>query len=115
MHELGIAQQMADIAIASIPRDIENPRVERLNLKIGKLAAVVEDSLRFCLEIISKDTPLEGAKLFIEEVPVRVQCNRCNHRWQVDGPVFKCPECGFGEVKILSGRELEITSLELAD
>ncbi len=115
MHELGIAQQMAEIAIASIPSDIVNPRVERLNLKIGRLAAVVEDSLRFCLEIISKDTPLEGAELFIEEVPVIVRCRQCNHEWEVDGPVFKCPECGIGEIDVLSGRELEITSLELSD
>ncbi len=115
MHELGIAQQMAEIAVSSIPSDIENPKVERLNLKIGKLAAVVEDSLKFCLEIISKGTPLEGAELIIEEVPVKARCKECNHEWEVDGPVFKCPECGIGRVDVLSGRELEITSLELAD
>ncbi len=115
MHELGIAQQMAEIAISSIPPGIENPRVDRLNLKIGRLAAVVEDSLRFCFEIISKDTPLEGVKLVIEEIPVVVRCRECNHEWEIDGPVFKCPECGIGQVKVLSGRELQITSLELAD
>ena len=45
MHEMGIAQQLVTIALDAIPDDIENPRVEKLNLRIGKLAAVVEHSL----------------------------------------------------------------------
>lgn len=115
MHEMGIAQQMVDIALDAIPSDIENPRVEKLNLRIGKLASVVEHSLRFCMEVITKDTPLEGVRLEIETVDVRVRCKACNHEWVVEGPSFRCPGCRQGEVELLSGRELEISSLELAD
>ncbi|MBF0199708.1 MAG: hydrogenase maturation nickel metallochaperone HypA [Desulfamplus sp.] len=115
MHEMGIAQQMVNIALESIPRDIVNPRVENLNLRIGKLAAVVEDSLKFCFEIITKGTPLDGATLLIESVPVKVRCRACFHGWEVEGPVFTCPACKDGAVDILSGRELEISSIELAD
>lgn len=115
MHEMGVAQQMVDIALASIPDDIVEPRVEKLNLRIGKLAAVVEDSLKFCFEIITKDSPLEGARLVIEDVPVQVRCRACSHQWEVEGPIFTCPSCKDGAVDILSGRELEISSLELAD
>jgi len=115
MHEMGVAQQMINIALTSIPSDIVNPRVEVLNLKVGKLAAVVEDSLRFCFEIISKDSALEGAKLVVEHVPVRVRCKDCSHIWEVDGPVFSCPSCKDGAVEIISGRELEIVSIELAE
>ncbi|HRF90963.1 MAG TPA: hydrogenase maturation nickel metallochaperone HypA, partial [Desulfobacter postgatei] len=70
MHEMGIAQQLVTIALDAIPDDIENPRVEKMNLRIGKLAAVVAHSLSFCLEVITRDTPLEGAELVIDEVPV---------------------------------------------
>ncbi len=115
MHEMGVAQQMINIALASIPDDIVNPRVEKLNLRIGKLAAVVEDSLKFCFEIIAKDSPLENAQLVIEDVPVQLRCKGCAHKWEVDGAVFTCPSCKEGAVEILSGRELEISSLELAD
>lgn len=115
MHEMGIAQQLVQIAIDSIPEDIENPKVEKLNLRIGRLASVVEHSLTFCFEIITKDTPLENASLDIEIVPVMVLCNSCGKEWEVKGPVFKCPFCEDGDVKMLSGREIEITSLELVD
>ncbi len=115
MHEMGVAQQMVDIALAAIPDEIENPRVAVLNLRIGKLAAVVEHSLRFCMEVITRDTPLEGVTLVIEAVDVRARCKDCNHEWVVEGPAFRCPACKQGAVELLSGRELEISSLELAD
>lgn len=115
MHEMGIAQQLVQIALDAIPQDMENPRVEKLNLRIGKLASVVEHSLTFCFEIITKDTPMENADLEIEWVPVRVHCKSCNNEWEVTGPVFTCPFCKDGEVELLTGREIEITSLELAE
>lgn len=115
MHEMGIAQQLVTIALDAIPDDIENPKVEKLNLRIGKLAAVVEHSLSFCLEVITKDTPLEGAELIIDEVPVRLRCESCKHEWQTDTPAFGCPACKNGQVIMVSGREIEISSIELAD
>lgn len=115
MHEMGVAEQLAKIAIDSIPKEIDNPKVKTLNLKIGQLSSVVEHSLTFCFEIISKDTPLENARLNIEPVPVTVRCESCAHEWEVDGPVFECPNCKVGKVKMLTGREIEITSLELDD
>lgn len=115
MHEMGIAQQLVTIALDAIPDDIENPRVEILNLRIGKLAAVVEHSLAFCMEIITKDTPLDGVRLNIEAVPVKIRCLTCQKEWETDTPMFKCPDCGDGQVKMLTGREIEISSMELAD
>lgn len=115
MHEMGIAQQLAAIALDAIPDDIKNPRVEKLNLRIGKLAAVVEHSLSFCLEVITRDTPLESAELVIEQVPVCLRCETCKHQWQTDTPAFGCPACKTGQVTLISGREIEISSIELAD
>ncbi|MCD4743564.1 MAG: hydrogenase maturation nickel metallochaperone HypA [Desulfobacteraceae bacterium] len=115
MHELGIAEKIVEIALASIPEGIENPKVERMNLRIGKFASVVEDSLRFCFGIVVKDTPLAETELIIENVPVLVHCNKCNFEWEVDDPIFKCPECHGTDLEMLSGREIDIDSIELAD
>ncbi len=115
MHEMGIAQKIVEIALESIPEDAENPKIEKMNLRIGKFASVVEDSLRFCFGIIVKDTPLEDTKLVIENVPVLVHCNQCNFEWEVDDPIFKCPECKGTDLDMLSGREIDIESIELAD
>jgi hydrogenase nickel incorporation protein HypA/HybF len=115
MHEMGIAQQIIDIATASIPADLRSARVERVNLKIGKLSAVVPDSLRFCFDIVSKDTPLAGAQLAIEETPVVARCKDCDARWTIAEPVFTCRTCDSSSLEILSGRELDIVSIEISD
>lgn len=115
MHEMGIALEIIDIAVASVPEHLEGSSVAKVNLKVGKLSAVVPDSLRFCFNVASKDTPLESAELVIEEIPVRAQCRDCRHEWIITGPAFLCESCGGGSLEILSGRELDIQSIELVD
>ncbi len=115
MHEMGVAMEIIAIAQASIPADLGDARVARINLKVGKLAAIVPDSLRFCFEVAARDTALAGAELHIEEIPVQARCNACRHEWTIAQPAFACPACGSGEITLLSGRELDIESLELAE
>lgn len=115
MHEMGIALQIIEIASASIPLNDVPVQVEKVNLKIGKLAAVVPESLRFCFEIASKDSLLSGAALHIEEIPVRARCKQCDTVWTIDEPVFQCQQCNSGQIDIISGRELNIESIEIAD
>ncbi|MBA4367378.1 MAG: hydrogenase maturation nickel metallochaperone HypA [Desulfobacterium sp.] len=113
MHEMGIAMQIIEIATSSIPDELENASIKKVNVKIGKLSAVVPESLRFCFEIAAKDTCLSGAELDIEEIPVRARCRECSKEWTIHDPDFKCIECGSGSIDILSGRELDITSIEV--
>ena len=115
MHEMGIAMQVVKIAADSIPEHIQDPRVEQVNLKIGKLSSVVPDSLRFCFEVITKNTPLEGAVLNIEVAPVVARCRDCGIEWTIEDAVFRCKECNSGSVEVISGRELDIISIEIAD
>ena len=115
MHEMGIALEIIKVAKDSIPDDLKNPRVERINLKVGKLAAVVCESLKFCFEVATKDTSLEGTLLHIEEIPVRAGCADCGHFWTAEKPVFICPKCESGSVDLLSGRELDIVSIEVEE
>ena len=115
MHEMGIALQIVEIATASIPPDLGEVRIARVNLKIGKLAAVVPESLRFCFSVATKDTPLDGAELAIQELPVLARCKQCNTEWTISEPVFKCEKCSSGDLEILSGRELDIESIEIAE
>ncbi len=115
MHEMGIATEIVRIVIESIPDDMTEPKVERINLKVGKMAAVVPHSLHFCFEVAAKETPAEGAELHIEEIAVSALCNTCRHQWQIEEPVFHCPKCDSGSIEMLTGRELDIESIELAE
>jgi hydrogenase nickel incorporation protein HypA/HybF len=111
---MGIALQIIEIATESIPPDAGDVRIEKINLKIGKLAAVVPDSLRFCFDVAVKDTPLDGAKLVIQELPVVARCRDCDTQWTISSPAFTCENCNSGSLEILSGRELDVESIEIA-
>jgi hydrogenase nickel incorporation protein HypA/HybF len=115
MHEMGIAMEILRIVEESIPADLMDARVGRINLKVGRMSAVVPDSLRFCFTVVADKTQAAGAELAIEEIPVLVRCESCSHQWTVDGPDFVCPACGSGRVEMLSGRELDIVSIEIAE
>lgn len=115
MHEMGIALQLIDIAIAAIPAEMRNVKVEVLNIRVGKLTAVVPGSLRFCFDIASQDTCLAGARLNIEEVPIEARCRNCGASMTIEESLFTCGHCKSGKLDIIAGRELMVTSLELAD
>jgi hydrogenase nickel incorporation protein HypA/HybF len=115
MHEMGIALEIIDIVTSSIPEDAPDAGVRRVNLRIGKLSAVVTESLRFCFEIAVKDTPLAGAVLAIEEIPIVARCKSCRHQWTIAGPAFSCEKCSSGDIDLISGRELDVQSIEIAD
>jgi len=115
MHEMGIALEIIKIATESIPEEHSGARVSRVYLEVGKLAAVVPESLMFCFGIASEKTLLEGAELVVEEIPVVAQCRDCNHQWTIERAAFNCIACNSGNIEVLSGRELDIRSIEITD
>jgi hydrogenase nickel incorporation protein HypA/HybF len=115
MHEMSLAMEILKIVQDSIPADLVDARVQRVNLRVGRMSAVVPDSLRFCFTVVSDKTNVAGAELAIEEVAVEVRCGACGHQWLIDAPVFVCPQCSSGQVEMLSGRELDIVSIEIED
>ena len=63
MHELSITRNV----VAIVSERAEGQRVTRVRLEIGRLTAVVPDSIRFCFDICAQGTPLAGAELEIVE------------------------------------------------
>ena len=115
MHEMGIALQIIEISTGAIPPEMRGVAVESVNLKVGKLTAVVPDSLRFCFDVATKDTPLAGAKLNIEQTPIVARCRECGAETTIEEARFVCGECSSGNLDVVSGRELTVTSIEMAE
>ena len=120
MHELSIAsylvqqveQELAQ-RIVSFEADMP-PRVLALHLQIGALSCVHRDSLLYSFELVAQGTPLEGARLVIESVPVAIYCARCAEVVSLDGiQSFRCPHCTTPSADIRAGRELDLVAIEL--
>ncbi len=113
MHEMSIVDSFIKIILEEWNRQGGTGRVSRINLRIGKLTAIIPRTFQFCFDMLAKDTVLENAQLEISEVPVKVKCSQCNSIREIDQPEFVCPECGDKALEIISGRELFIESFEL--
>lgn len=116
MHELSICQGIVEVAAAAL-RGVPPPPppVARVTVRIGRLTAVVPDSLRYHFDLLAPGTVLEGATLVIEEVPVRGRCVDCSAQFEIDALPFTCRACRSGLVELLSGRELQVVSLDTAE
>ncbi len=112
MHELSIAESILSIVEDYAQRN-DVSRVLSVRLRIGEMSGVVPDALAFCFEICAKRTIAEGASLEIERVPLSARCRACNATFNVEGYCFLCPDCGSTEVEIISGRELQVTEMEV--
>lgn len=114
MHEFAIAQGLLEI-IEQEALPYAGAKVTRVNLLIGKLSGVMPDALRFAFKSLSMGGVAEGASLEIEEVPLRITCNRCGKISILDDPFMICHHCEGTDVELIQGRELEIRSVEIED
>jgi len=112
MHELSIAQCLVELATEEARRHGMG-RIRAVHLRVGVLAGVVTEALRFCFDVATAGTMLEGAKLIIDEVPVEIFCPRCAEPRTLSAPLpMACPVCGTRSAQVLRGRELELYALE---
>ena len=112
MHELPITQSILEIALRHAQQSGAK-RVTDLYLLIGQLSYVVDDSVQFYWDMIAKDTIAEGATLHFQRVPAEFLCLECNHRYPVDGENLACPDCGSTHVKLTSGDEFRLESIDV--
>jgi len=115
MHELSIVSSVVDSVIESLEK-YPGARVVEVRLRVGALAAVVEDSLQFCYELAARETPLEGSRLVVKIVPVMVHCAACGRDGELENlQSFRCPYCGEPAGDVRAGREMEIEAVEIEE
>lgn len=115
MHELSIALSLVELAGAAARR-AGAPHVTAVHLRLGVMAGVVREALEFSFPLAAEGTPLAGARLEIEPVPLVITCAPCGRDVSpVGSGSFRCPACGTPSAAIVSGRELELVALELAE
>lgn len=112
MHELTLAKALVEMASDYAAKNGAS-RVRRISVRLGVLSGIMR-SLYFCFEPASRGTLCEGAVLDIEEVPLSVRCDFCQEVKTPRGLYnFRCPTCGRPTPKVVTGREMQLVSLEL--
>jgi len=108
MHELALAESIVD----AVMERVGDARVVTVRLRVGRLAAVLPDSLRFCFDVCAQGTPLEGAALTIVDAPGRGACRACGAEIEIGDLLARCP-CGSARVEVIGGEELQLEAVEV--
>ena len=110
MHELSLCRSVYGI----VDRARAGRPVSVVHLQVGQLRQVVPDTLRYCWDLITEQTPLAGSDLDTDHVPVRLDCAGCGERTTVeDVLVLTCAACGGGNISLHTGEEFMVTSIVL--
>ncbi len=112
MHELPVTESILKIALDHAKKS-DAKKITALNLVMGELATMVDDSIQFYWDIIAKDTIAEGATLNFRRVPAELQCMACFTKYRPDGKELVCPKCGGVGVKIIAGEEFSLESIDI--
>ncbi|QCX32607.1 hydrogenase maturation nickel metallochaperone HypA [Caloramator sp. E03] len=112
MHELSIIEEILKIT-QNEARKHNAKRILEIRLMVGEMSGVIPDIMQEYFNIASKGTLAEGALLKIKKVPIKIKCQNCCKESIIKRNKVKCPLCGSYDIKIISGREFYIDSLEV--
>src|SRR5438128_2634429 len=109
MHELGITHNI----VAIVSDRAQGQTVLRVTLEVGRLSGMFSEAIRFCFDVCSKSTPLEGAALQIIDIEGRGHCDACGAEPVMTALLGRCPVCREPRLRIVAGTELKIKEMEV--
>jgi hydrogenase nickel incorporation protein HypA/HybF len=112
MHEVAIMSEALRMA-EEAARTAGARRILKLRLRLGSLSGVVEASLRFAFDVVSRETLAADATLEIERVPGTCWCGTCQAEFECVDFFSECPHCHNPSGELRRGQELEIAAVEL--
>lgn len=113
MHELAATQSLLQIALDAAARAGAS-RVLGIDVVIGELTSMVDDSVQFYFDALSRDTAAAGARLAFRREPAVASCSACGHQAPVRPPLSAaCAACGALALTVVGGQEFYVDSIEV--
>lgn len=111
MHELSITQGIIEICL----QHAASRHITSVEVEIGVLSGVDPEAVAFCFEASTRETPMHGARLRISEVPATGSCQECGHDFRLLSLYDACPQCSSYRVTVMTGDEMRVREIEVAD
>jgi len=112
MHELSIVESLLTVVLENAER-AQATRVLKVNLVVGDLSGVVDESVQFYFTFLTEKTIAAGARIVFTHKPARLRCRACEAVFSPEKLDFHCPTCKEQQVDVIGGRELYVDSLEV--
>jgi hydrogenase nickel incorporation protein HypA/HybF len=110
MHEMSLAEGILDIVEQAAGKE-SCRSVREVRLEIGALAGVEVEALRFCLDVVFRNSVAEGARVEIETTPGQGFCLDCATTVPIETLYDACPRCGGTQVQATGGSEMRVKDL----
>jgi hydrogenase nickel incorporation protein HypA/HybF len=112
MHELAVTENLLEIALRHGKSAGAN-KISDLYLVIGQLSSIIDDSVQFYWDIVSKGTLAEGALLHFQRKSIQLICEKCGNQYSPISEDMACPICGSIRVKVISGEEFYLEAINV--
>jgi len=113
MHEASIALSIIEAAALESGRQGYS-RIKSISVNIGSASGVLPNALAMAFDIVKLEGPAHDAVLRINEIPLGGSCNTCGKGFETSEQfIFACPNCGAGDFRFTTGREMEIVEIEV--
>ena len=112
MHELAVTESILEIALRHA-QPSQARKISDLYLVVGQLSSLVDDSVQFYWDFVSKNTPAEGARLHFRRIPAELHCLDCDQTYTLTYRDLACPGCSGANIKITAGEEFFLEAIEV--
>lgn len=112
MHEMSLAEGVLQL-IEDAARREGFGRVTAVWLEIGELAGVEIEAMKFCFDVVVKDSIAADARLEIVTLPGSGWCAHCAAEVPMHEPLAACPQCGGMPLRVTGGTEMRVRELEV--
>ena len=109
MHELSLTQNILDHALKAAGLK----RIVRVNLVIGQFSDERAEAIRFYWDDLAKDTLAQTAELSFEWAAAEMKCLACGTVFNPGEETALCPNCQSHRLKLLSGDEVRLESIDV--
>ena len=110
MHELSLAWEVIELVQREAGKH-KASTIQEIRIEVGNLCGVEADAFQSALELIVKDTILEGSGITLIRTPGKGNCNACNLVFEMKHRLDTCPQCLCFPSEITGGQEFKVLSL----
>ncbi len=114
MHEIGIADSIIEAGQIEAARRAGSKLV-RIGIRIGTLAGVDGDALRFAFTALTRGTDLDAVEFEIQSCPRRNRCLDCDEIFETTLYSAPCPRSRSEQSILAGGGELELAYVEVEE
>lgn len=113
MHELPATRGILALALETA-HAARAKRIRSIDICVGELTSIVDDSVQFYFDVLSKNTIAAGARLNFKREPGQGTCLSCCRTFEVKPPLDpECPFCHECSVRVTGGNRFLVESIEV--